>query len=209
MNAELRETLEYYEHNAGRFVQDTGEARMEEVQRRFLSYIPAGGRIIDLGCGSGRDALAFSQAGYEVLCVDGSPAMCAAARARTGLPAERVICATFGNFVPREKVEGVFACASLLHLHREELVPVIRKYAGILVPGGCFYLSFKYGTFSGMRNGRYFTDLTEESLAEILSAVPGLRPAEVFVTADVRPGRGQERWLNALCVRSGGERSGK
>ena len=63
---------------------------------------------------------------------------------------------------------------------------------------GIIYTSFKYGTFSGERNGRYFTDMTEDSFDELLRKIPELKTEELWITSDVRPGRGEEKWLNLI-----------
>ena len=72
------------------------------------------------------------------------------------------------------------------------------KMETVLKRGGIIYASFKYGVFEGERNGRYFTDMTEVSFAELLAGVGGLRLEEQWTTSDVRPGRGEEKWLNII-----------
>lgn len=154
MDEATRETISYYDENAKRFVADTAGARMGELQSKFASMLPKGGRILDLGCGSGRDSLAFLKAGFKVDAMDGSAAMCRAAHALTSLP---VAHATFENYEPQGPYDGIWACSSLLHVPSAKLPAIIGKYAGALKSGGTFYLSFKYGTFEGMRHGRWFT----------------------------------------------------
>jgi hypothetical protein len=72
------------------------------------------------------------------------------------------------------------------------------KIGAALKPGGILYVSFKYGLFSGYRNERYFTDLTELSLHEILKEVPHFKEIETYQSNDVRVGRQDEKWLNAV-----------
>ena len=98
----------------------------------------------------------------------------------------------------KEKYDGIWACASLLHLPRKDLAEVFRKIRDALKQGGILYTGFKYGTFEGMRNGRYFTDFTEETFRAFLDECPGFTELEHWVTADVRPGRGEEKWFNVL-----------
>lgn len=192
------DTIDYYERNADRFVRDTASADMGTVREAFLSYIPEGGSILDLGCGSGRDSRAFLDAGYDVTSLDGSPALCRAAQALTG---RKVICSLFADYEPDRIYDGIWACASLLHLSPEDLPGVLAKYAGALKMGGCFYMSFKKGDFSGERKGRYFTDLTEEGITSLLEQVPFLKTETLFLTGDVRPGRGGEEWINVFAVK--------
>ncbi len=194
MDEATRETISYYDENAKRFVADTAGARMGELQSKFASMLPKGGRILDLGCGSGRDSLAFLKAGFKVDAMDGSAAMCRAAHALTSLP---VAHATFEDYEPQGPYDGIWACSSLLHVPSAKLPAIIGKYAGALKSGGTFYLSFKYGTFEGMRHGRWFTDMDEELLRSLVAHVEGLRLNEIEVTADVRPGRAGEIWANA------------
>ena len=63
---------------------------------------------------------------------------------------------------------------------------------------GIIYLSFKYGDFEGERNGRYFTDMAEASMAELLVDFPEFTIEKQWITGDVRVGRGDERWLNMI-----------
>lgn len=169
-----------------------------ELQERFARMLPEGGRILDLGCGSGRDSLAFMSSGFVVDAVDGSEAMVKAASELTGLS---VAHALFDEHEPTGEYDGIWACSSLLHVPMSDLAPIISKYAGHLKPGGVFYMSFKLGGFEGMRNGRWFTDLDEKSFSELISGIDGLRIDSLDVTPDVRPGRADEKWLNAWCIR--------
>ena len=77
----------------------------------------------------------------------------------------------------------------------------MQKISAALKPRGVVYTSFKYGDFEGIRGGRYFTDLTEESLAGLLMEVPSLQIVDTWITNDVRPGREEERWINILARR--------
>ena len=94
--------------------------------------------------------------------------------------------------------DGIWACSSILHLPKKELLPVIQKMCEALKDNGIIYTSFKYGDFEGERNGRYFTDFTEKTFQEVIEKVPKLTIEEHWITSDVRPGRGEEKWLNLL-----------
>ena len=192
-------TIEYYNNEADRFFESTVSVDFSKIQEQFLKYVKPGGRILDLGCGSGRDSRAFLERGYEVVAVDGSRELAKIAGAYIG---QKVIVADFREFEPEGTFDGIWACASLLHLLREEIAAVMRRMAAHLAEGGCFYASFKYGEFQGERNGRYFTDMTEESFRELLEGVPGLAIEEYFSSGDVRAGRESERWLNVMMATS-------
>lgn len=89
------------------------------------------------------------------------------------------------------------ACASLLHLEREDLPDVFRKIHRALREGGVFYCSFKYGTSSYEMNGRFFTDFDEKSFISLASET-GFSPLDLFRSGDVRKNRSGEQWLNAI-----------
>ena len=75
---------------------------------------------------------------------------------------------------------------------------VFQKMEKALKKDGILYVSFKYGTFEGERNGRYFTDMTEDTLKELTEKIPNLVQEEQWITSDVRPGREDEKWLNII-----------
>lgn len=191
----MNDTLQYYNTHAAEFTQDTQTSDMQENYVPFLRRIAPGGHILDLGCGAGRDSAQFLAKGYQVTAVDGSEALCRVAEAFIG---QEVHCMLFEDIAWQNAFDGVWACSSLLHCTYAELPGILQKTADSLKPNGVLYVSFKYGAFEGMRNGRYFTNLTEARLAALLEHVPSLRLVETAISGDVRPGREQEQWLNAI-----------
>lgn len=188
-------TLDYYENHAEEFYRDTVGVAFAVMQNRFLAKLENGAYILDFGCGSGRDTKYFLQQGYRVDAVDGSAELCRLASNYTGIEVKKML---FQELRETEKYDGIWACSSVLHLPIGELAEVLRKMSVALKEKGIIYTSFKYGTFAGERGGRFFTDLTEDTLAELLRGIEALRVEEQWVTADVRPGRGRERWLNLI-----------
>lgn len=165
------------------------------MQERFLSKLKEGSRILDFGCGSGRDTKYFLERGYVVDAMDGSARLCELASEHAGIEVKNMF---FQELAEVDKYDGIWACSSILHLSVDELADVMRKMAVALRANGIIYTSFKYGAFSGERNGRFFTDMTEESFAKFLSGIEGLEVEEQWTTSDVRPGRGEEKWLNLI-----------
>lgn len=86
----------------------------------------------------------------------------------------------------------------ILHVPANELRDIIKKMENALRAHGIIYTSFKYGTFEGERNSRYFTDMTEETFAKLIQDMDELEIEEQWITSDVRPGRGEEKWLNLI-----------
>lgn len=191
----MRKTLLYYDQNVSTFIRETRDVDFSDIQNLFLSKLERGALILDFGCGSGRDMKYFSDRGYTVEAVDGSAEMCHAASQYTGIEVKQML---FQELDAHEKYDGIWACASILHLTRNELKTVLKKIFLALKKEGVAYLSFKYGTFEGERNGRYFIDMTEKTFAEILNEVGGFDIEEEWITGDVRPERGDERWLNLI-----------
>lgn len=193
----ISDTIRYYNENAENFIGGTVDADISQIALKFVDRLPEGASILDWGCGSGRDSLAFSKAGFAVTPVDLSTEMAKATETLTGLPVRNE---SFDALSDTDAFDGIWACSSLLHVQKEDLPHVFAIAQRALKSGGCMYVSFKYGDYCGMRNGRYFTDLTEHSLADLLEEGTGLKIDDFWISGDVRPGRGDEKWLNAILV---------
>lgn len=188
-------TIDYYNKNAKQFVEITASVEFHNMQHKFLDKLPKGATILDFGCGSGRDTKYFLEQGYCVEAIDGSVELCKLASEYTGIKVQHMY---FKELSEVEKYEGIWACSSILHLPVSDLVDVMRKMQIALKANGIIYTSFKCGTFAGERNGRYFTDMTEDTFAILLQQVDGLVVEELWITSDVRPGREDEKWLNLI-----------
>ncbi|KGR78962.1 tellurite resistance protein [Ureibacillus manganicus DSM 26584] len=194
-NQSTNKTINYYNQNASAFTSDTVAVDFDEKQNVLLKYLAPGAHILDFGCGSGRDSKAFLEKGYKVTAMDGSSELCKIASEYIG---QDVQCKKFHELDEVEAFDAVWACASILHVPSVELPQVIENIERALKSGGYFYVSFKYGDFEGERNGRYFTNQNEKSLRELLEPFTQLELLETSVTPDVRAGRGDEMWLNAI-----------
>ncbi len=188
-------TLNYYNKYAIEFSKDTFEVKFTETQDLFLSLLKPNSCILDFGCGSGRDTRYFLRRGYRVEAIDGSEKLCEIAQKNTGIPIRQIL---FQDLREIDEYDGIWACSSILHLTKSELMIVMQKMIRALKENGIIYTSFKYGDFEGERNGRYFTDFTEDAFHEFIKAIPELMIEEEWITSDVRPGRGEEKWLNLI-----------
>ena len=191
----MNNTINYYNQNAENFIANTQNADMHPTQERFLRLLDANTSILDFGCGSGRDTKYFLEKGYQVTATDGSAEICRLASEFTGIEVKEML---FQELDTMNQYDGIWACSSILHLPKKELLPVIQKMCEALKDNGIIYTSFKYGDFEGERNGRYFTDFTEKTFREVIEKVPELTIEEHWITSDVRPGRGEEKWLNLI-----------
>ena len=190
-------TLNYYAKNTEEFIASTLEADMSKTQEKFLSLLPKGAHILDLGCGSGRDSLCFMQQGFQVTAVDGSEEL---AKFASELIGQEVIVADFKDLeLPPSSFDAIWASASLLHVHSEDLPGILAKVIDFAKPGAIFYMSFKYGDYEGERGGRYYTDLDEALFADYLQkSGRSLEIIEQWVAKDVRPEKA-ELWLNTFA----------
>ncbi len=190
----MNSTVDYYNQNAEKFYQTTVDADMSDVQDRFLQYLPQGALILDAGCGSGRDSLAFLKKGFRVEAFDAAGNMVEKASQLTAL---NVRLQRFEDVSEQEEFDGIWACASLLHLPMPDLVTALRKLLAALKKDGYIYLSFKQGNGERQKDGRHFTDLDEDALQELIRGHKGLVFQDIWITKDARKDR-EDLWLNAI-----------
>tara|TARA_R100000656_G_C3957715_1_gene129458 strand:- start:1578 stop:2147 length:570 start_codon:yes stop_codon:yes gene_type:complete len=185
--------MNYYDAKSQEFIDSTLSLDMSALYAEFEPYLKKDALILDLGCGPGRDLKYFNQK-YKAIGLEPSKNLATFARDYSGA---EVIESDIQSFQTDVKLDGIWACASLLHLKSTELSPVFKKLSQLLKPNGIIYTSFKYGDFEGERSGRYFTDLTEESIMAYLKE-SGFGIKHFWITEDLRPERGNEKWLNLL-----------
>lgn len=190
-------TLAYYDANAATFVAGTVDACMDGLLDAFCELLPSGARVLDWGCGSGRDSRSMRERGFAVTSTDASAVMCEEALRATGTHVRQE---GFLELADVSTYDGIWASASLLHLRRDELPRAFELARRALVPGGVLYCSFKLGGFEGMYHGRWFTFLDEPALRDLLDDA-GFSVLRLWTSHDVRPERSSELWLNCLARR--------
>ena len=195
----INNTLDFYNNNSKTYIETTLTIDMSKLYKEFLNNIPKAGTILDLGCGSGRDTKAFIDKGYKITAVDGSKEL---AQSASKLIGQDVLVSKFEDLSLIDKFHGIWACASLLHVNKKDILDVIKNVSSNLNDNGIFYMSFKYGEDEYIdEKGRYFNCYTEETFNELINKVEGLRIMKVYKTIDIVPGRGDITWLNAICVK--------
>jgi SAM-dependent methyltransferase len=192
-------TVAYYDKHAEEYARNTLGLDASPLYEPFLTLVPAGGHILDVGCGSGRDTLAFQQRGFQVMAIDASPKLARLASERTGQP---VAVLRVQDLTNENEFDGVWACASLLHIPSNEMDDVFARLTRALRPGGIWYMSFKLGDREEVRDGRLFNDYTEARLRQLVEKQPLLTLLRVWLTEDARPERARHKWLNALVRKS-------
>lgn len=192
------ETINYYNQNAADFAAATDQIDMTALYQAFLPLVKTGGHILDAGCGSGRDAAYFKHLGFNVSAFDASSALAKMASQRLQQP---VAVQQFEQLNDHERYDGIWCCASLLHVATDSLPSVFFRLQQALKPGGVLYASFKYGDGEREINGRRFTDMNETTLSTLAAGISGLKLSKTWLTQDQRPERSQESWLNALLFK--------
>lgn len=184
----------YYSDGAKAFFDRTVDVKMGSLYSHFLPLLPKNARVLDAGCGSGRDSKFFAQQGFNVTPLDASPDLATLAEKHTGLKVQ--VC-KFQEIRFADDYDAVWACASLLHVPERELPSVFLKLWKALKEDGILYCSFKYGNGERFKDGRHFTDANEERLKGWLGILPGFEILELWCTQDQRLDA-EHDWLNAV-----------
>lgn len=188
----------YYNQNAEKYYKSTLNIDMSRIYHSFLQHLSPGGLILDAGCGSGRDSLYFLNEGYQIKAFDGSEEM---VKLSSRLIGQEVQNCTFEEFQSELLFDGIWACASLLHVKKEKLGSVIDHLACFLKQGGIFYMSFKYGDLGYEKDGRTFSCFKEDDFMATITKIDKLEIVELFQTVDFRLERPDKHWLNCLLKR--------
>lgn len=195
---DMNQSISYYNQNADKYCNSTLNVDISMIYQTFLQHLSPGGSILDVGCGSGRDSLYFKKYGYRVEAFDGSEEM---VKRSSSLIGQEVLHCTFDEYKSDQLFDGIWACASLLHVEKEKLGSVIDRLAGFLKQGGAFYMSFKYGDRDFKKDGRIFSCFKEDDFTAMIEELDNLTIIELFQTVDARKDRPDEYWLNCLLER--------
>lgn len=187
-------TIAHYDARAEAFWEGTRDHDVQQNRAALLRNVEARPplRILDLGCGPGRDLAAFRALGHEPVGLDGSPRFCEMARTLSGC--EVLHQDLLALELPVERFHGVFANASLFHVPTQELPRVLRELWSTLEPGGVLFASNPRGRddegWHGQRYGAYHEHSTWRSLVE----AAGFDEIEHYYRPPGRP-REQQPWL--------------
>ena len=185
----------YYESNAERYAAETFSADMSEQYQRFLPLLKKGAKILDVGSGSGRDVCYFQRQGYQATALEPSKNLCREIRK---VFSGEIVCSDIQNYRPTERYDGIWACASLIHLQEEEVLQFFERIDRYLNDDGIVYASGKSGISTGeVEDGRFFLEFTEQLVEKILTVNKQLQLEQLWYTEDVSGRRGF-RWLNVV-----------
>ena len=191
----MNSTIDYYNRNADGYFARTAEVTFDEIYNRFLKYIPDGGRIMDLGCGSGRDVKWLCNHGYEAYGLDASRELVSKASDEYDIPVFTGLIEEWTTAIP---FDGVWCCASLMHLEDSALEQFFENLKYNLKQGGVLFMSVKSGIETGLdEQGRYLRDFTEEDVHKIITRHGEFELRELWYTED-KLSRNSFRWMNVI-----------
>ena len=191
----MNETVEYYNSHANDYFDKTSRIELNELYETFLSFIPVGGRIVDLGCGSGRDVKWFGEHGYQAFGIDASEELIRISKDAWDIPVEVGL---IENWKAEEPFDGIWCCASLMHLDEQKVTKFFSNLKYNLKKSGVLFISVKSGIKTGFdEDGRFLANYSEEEIRSLVDASEGLRIVRLWYTAD-ELSRNDFRWLNAI-----------
>lgn len=208
---EHTQTLKYYDDNAQSFIDNTINVDMLDLYARFEQRLPQGthARILDLGCGSGRDSIYFASLGHKITAIDGSQKLIDLAKNTACKNFVQHLnitrhCLRFNEIAMqpwKNHFDGIWACASLLHVPYAELPDLLTDLLNLLKPDGVLYASFKYGDSERVDDGRFFCDMDEDRWTKVKEIIRAkhfdISDEEIWLTQDKRTNR-TGMWFNVV-----------
>lgn len=192
-------TLRYYADSADVYAELTDKIDTSERIGQFAALVPLKARVLDAGCGAGRDLMQFRARGMTAVGLDLSPELVELARRRSGC---EVIVGDLAAPPVLGRFDGIWAMASLLHIERPRIGVALRALRTMLSPGGVLFSSVKRGHGEvADETGRWFTLYDEDMWSEQLERagfdiveIIGEPPMSGAATSTVAPG-----WISSLA----------
>lgn len=193
-------TLGHYQERAEAFWQGTRDHDVSQNYAALLSALPERQklRLLDFGCGPGRDLKYFAGLGHEVIGLDGSANFCEMARTYTGCEVWQQNFLTLD--LPTNYFDGIFANASLFHVPRQELPRVLKAFHQSLKSQGVLFSSNPRGESEGWYERRYGAYFELEEY-QIFLQKAGFEIIDHYYRPPGRP-RDEQPWLAVVSRKS-------
>ena len=189
-------TVEFYEAHAREYIERTVSADLSPIYDEFSKRVHRGRRVLDAGCGSGRDLKNLHSRGFNVVGIDASAALVALARQYSG---EECFTMRLEDVSFRNRFDAVWACASLLHVPKGKIVAVLEWLRRSLVKGGVLFASVQLGEGEMLApDGRFFAYYTHDEIGAVLQSA-GFSMDHSWISEDTLPSRRPLRWLNVFA----------
>lgn len=193
-----KKTIDFYNTNAHDYAKSTFNLDLNQEYINFIKDLPLNGNILDAGCGSGRDLLAFKNLGYNVQGIDASEELVKIAIKNSGALVE---CKTFLDIDWQDKFDGIWCMASLLHLNKKELNNALEKLGNAMKPNAKFYASFKLGEGEGYDNkGRFFSYMNKQEIMEVFQSAGMFKNISILSDNNDKLGRQDTQWLKVFAI---------
>ncbi len=191
-------TYLFYKNNVEHYVSETFDIKLTDNIELFLAYLPKNSKILDIGCGSGRDTLCFKQQGFSVVATDSVSEM---AKSASKNISQQVLVRSFFNLDFNDEFDGVWASASLLHCPKSEITSALQNVANALKINGIAYISLKQGIGEGVdKNGRYFSYYSEHEVTELIDELDNFTINKLWLDKSTLRGIHQV-WINVLLTK--------
>ena len=191
----MSNTLTYYNENAQEYFNNTVKGNMQLSYDKFLKYIPKNSYILDFGCGSGRDSKYFLDQGYRIKAIDGSIELCLIAEKYLNHKVENMY---FSELNDNNVYDGIWSCASILHINKKEFIGILKKMVTALKKEGIMYISFKNGIGEEIINGRYFQYYTKEEFINVINSFDDLEILDIYITKSTTNFNEEKEWNNFI-----------
>jgi 2-polyprenyl-3-methyl-5-hydroxy-6-metoxy-1,4-benzoquinol methylase len=185
----------YYDEHAQEFFESTVNADMSVLIEKFTSLLNPGAHILDAGSGVGRDTKTFLDLGFRVSAFDASEEMVKISSNYTGINTRLL---KFEEMDYSNQFDGIWACASLLHVDKSNSESVFKKLSDALTQNGILFVSYKNLEVDYEKDGRHFTCFNSETFKCFLNPINLFMIIEEFNTEDVRVNRKEEKWYNCI-----------
>lgn len=206
MSTELRRTIAAYDADPDGYRERYEQVDVSALRQAFMSYVPAGAPILDAGCGTGRDLVAFHDAGYNAVGIDLSEELLdiATDACPKAMTVKSDVRRTPFN---DHRFFGVWAMASLVHLSHSEVEEALAEFKRVLVAGGWLLVTLKAGggiscswrNSCGWEGDRWFSYWAPEQAHAMIERA-GFGPSIDLLETEGITDQGSigGNWINAL-----------
>lgn len=185
----------YYNNNAIDYCKRTLKIDLQSIYPEFLQHLKINNKILDAGCGSGRDSKFFQQLSYDITAMDASKELVLLSSKLIGKPTLHL---SFDEMTFENEFDGIWACASLLHVSNVQMNTILEKFVHALKTNGIWFMSFKYGTEELFYNGILYNYQNEMTLSRYIANFHNLKTIKMWKHHSCDSSNSQVDWL--CCI---------